>query len=1485
MTTKLLAFLNVKALPLFLAAVMLFNLSSASFAQLLPKEEEKKIDSYLMGGFAEQNQPTYWDLWKKSVKDLTEALERTRDIKSAFKGSAKEDKPQDEQKPMDKAAFAAQYNKEVASAEKAALKQFEVEKAKALAALQLDASSSPDEQAQRQAAFNDWQAQVNKQIADWKAAAAKELNLQYNQYVKEFNASAAQAQALSEKEVEAFVAKSANELMALYKKFPGNFEISSTLMELAPVIAMLETSDKKFFTAADKETIRQLYLNDLKTNDGCKMVVVKETVTYPGLDEKNGVMYVSHDTPYFPQKNKEYGFKSKAQCDLLLNSVMGLGFFGHDGDAYTIVAFMEANTQSSISVPTLLYGASALMAMGAYGPLRGFVHSAISKEEGKITFPSLSDLPAMIAYNGVYLGEVSKYTQYPIEGGAKGNAWEDLAYLLADDNTKESLEILSSAINCSVAYEGATFTDAGRFSCIGIKPFLLGAVLSGKTSVNSNTYKLAPFYGEHTQEFMTDGSVFNRTYAQVQDNRKKNAQRQIIFDNYIKRFNLNTDAFITRWLFTSDMGGIDTPSKFALDSKLYKHYVKVAPMGAPALQMYKKGDSVYRKKESLRSAVEGWTAIAIMADIALLVWAAWDLGRLGYKGYKLISSLSKAAKMVRAGATVTQRTTMLRQMGTARTLVKIRRGLRGGSFAASTIAGNFGIRRPQISADSFITGLPKAVVNTAAIPKVAVAAPVLADITSTGTLGSKISTPFKRTYQEIYYSVKGKDPFAPKAGLEQSSMFNEAALFNKKGSQLNYSSMKINDKGELVVDGEVQKLYKIAIDQKEFGSFVNLSRMQGYEKTVGFKAVMAGDKKVSFLKSPIRWTKDRFISAKESEYGIKLDVLDNMGNPMNATLSFNSSYGMAKGMANAKNVTFRGGKFWFEGSPLNVNLGLPKSELNYMIRNGVDFTKLPQISINYSKSKIGPIYMNMAMSFSAASSGLYFPLTNDPYRSMTEGTMHVPMITVILPYAFSFLSPVASGFVSKVGASKTQKLAMLAAAGGLGIAAAAGYNSKINNDDPPGLWPLYVASGVTGAASALGRASLGVLVKQMEVGNSMLKGMVFKNIGGLAMLLPPAVISAVGGEVDFSVAFPVLGAAALTTVGWMQFVKYPNNINKIPNFKYTLKGVAESYKMMGNSSVLPYIGAFTLYSAYEGQALFQTAPGLVKDKIGYSNVKPAAGDTPEEIDAKNRTKNYLALGSSALIALSPALTRWFAPKGVTNYGPNIIKATAASAAGGALLYTQKDGLDWRGAAGIGLMGYGTANMYVFLQKSMLARLEKAYLTNPAKFNVMRGGVSIARTYKQVETEALTAYTAANIGIALGPQLTSLYAKSIKDEAGSPVSQTEANRRSLWIPGIIIGGATAIAAKKNIISLPKLPFGLFKTVGEAAGLGYAGYNAWKIGSGNYNFNIAPQAVDLKLEMPDLKFNTSSAADVKLDAPAIAPAPLADDGQNPEPALAQ
>ena len=209
-------------------------------------------------------------------------------------------------------------------------------------------------------------------------------------------------------------------------------------------------------------------------------------------------------------------------------------------------------------------------------------------------------------------------------------------------------------------------------------------------------------------------------------------------------------------------------------------------------------------------------------------------------------------------------------------------------------------------------------------------------------------------------------------------------------------------------------------------------------------------------------------------------------------------------------------------------------------------------------------------------------------------------------------------------------------------------------------------------------------------------------------------------------------------------------------------------------------------------------------------------------------------------------------------------------------------LNWVGA---GLVGFGTANMYIFLQKTMLSKLAKNYKLNPQKFYSIKNGQKIFKTYNQVETEALTAYTTANMGLALGQQASSAYADHRVEAYGD--SQWDANRRSMWIPGAMLATGTAIALGSRIVTLPKLTklpkltlpkvnFAMPTLPVGAFGIPYAAYVAGQISEGKYpmhNILTAPQ-----VSLPQIKFNAAPImqnADIPLTpalaAPAITPLP--------------
>ncbi len=1682
--SKIFLFLNRKAMPLFLAAVMLFDLSAFSFAQALPKgqkqnyslfpaqDKEQKVNYVLQNKYKQQ--AFGFGDFEEHIKNVNNAVERAKEIRDVFKSaaSAQEGNNVSNAAPsaLNRQDFAAQYKAAIGTEYQKGLKAVSSEKQKALLDIQTAVNADPQELAARQAALDAWEKENILALGKWQSDAIKSSSARYSVYLKNYNAYLLEQNKNRDEELEHYVASLTRELMAIYKKYPSVQAVKTYLLEVSPTILLLKKDGKDFFTDADKNILKDLYLKELRANNSCDLVVKSRKTTWTTVNSP------TVGTVGVPSTHTERGLRSKEGCDIVFTSLTGLGLIGEGReDAQAIVDFMEKNAQTTIAVPSMLAGASALMAMGEYGPLRGFVASSITKENnGQNTFPSLSDLVDIIAYNRNYLGEVSKYTQYPLPNGAMGNGWEDLAYLLLEDNTKESREILTSfAINCTV-FPGDFLVD-DSMSCNGIRPFLLGTVLGSHDMANN--YQPQNSWTEARQYFISTGQVITQTDEQINNAIKRNNWARSIFNNYAKKQGVGKGAVIARWLYKSDMGDVDTATKQNIDAKIYKKYgSELGHNPATAISYYKKGDAVYRSKETTRQVVYAAKGIATLGDIALLIWGVKDVS----KGIKILRSMHRAVKMARAGATVAQRAVMLRQMGTAKNLISMRRFARNFTAGARMATG---VKMPAISVDSFVTGMPKPVLQLASLPKYK--APVVAaQLTSKTALGAAL-LPAKRKYQEIYLSVKGKDPFAvplpsasktldgsklvdaagnthhyskfelrkdgllevdgvlqdkykvqmpvsdldffisrlknqgfydylyfdatlndvasktkyiqkfktmlpsfmkpknvgnspislelydplgrpmnafirventygryadfaatrrltlrgrnlfsgdkpvdlglslskgeftklaqkeinfsrlpelnliytkskpvnPAAFSHTNSALNQAKLYASNGKAVDYNDLSFNKEGFLLVDGEVQKVFKVNMQEKEFASFVAAARKQGYADNIEIKLAIPGAKR-SFKD----WGAST-LTSKEKLFDISIPVYDNFGNLMNVTAKMDSKFDLHKAFDWVNGITFRGGRFVSEdGSLLNVNISLPKNQMLNMAKKGVDFTKMPPLDIHYTKSKMGPLYLNMALSFSAASSGLYFPLTKDPYKDHVSN-WQVSLITIGLPYGFSLLSPFASGVVSKFGAAKTQMFALSMAAGGLGVASIAGYrgnatllkdeNGNILYDDKGApkvrassealpLWPLYTAAAVTGFASALGRSSLSVLNKQLEIKNSMLKGMAMKNIGGLAMVIPPAAISLMGGETDFSAAYPVLAGVSMFTVGWMKFSKYANNINKVPGYTYSFMEGVKGFKVMGNSSVLPYVAANAMFSGFEGQALYKTAAGMSKENVGGIKFS----------DRPSAQKNLVAFASGAAIAVVPAITRWFPPKNIKNFSPHILGAVASSATGGLIMATQKDptsSLNWVGA---GLVGFGTANMYIFLQKSMLSKLAKNYELNPQKFYSVKNGEKIFKSYRQVETEALTAYTTSNLGLAVGQQAASAYADHRVERYGD--SQWDANRRSMWIPEAMLVTGAAVAVGTKIVTLPKLTklpvftmplpklnFTLPTLPTGAFGIPYAAYVAGQISKGNYP--LKSQLSVPAISLPQIKLNTLpninkiNITDPAVDAPAIKPLP--------------
>jgi len=896
-----------KFLSVLLSGVIIAEIPSCAFAQALPfknPQQEQKINYVLRQKYLQTQK--FWEYdFAKDIKNANNALLRARNIDNIFRRAASASSP----KPMSKKSFYALYGANLNKEYSKSLKEINSEKTKALS------SSHSGSASDFKTAVNSWAGQRTKTLNSWRNSQIKAASAKYNKYISSFNNSLKKHQSDIDANTEMYIRSLAAELMAIYRKYPSA-SVRSIVLDVSPLVLMLKKNGHDLYSAADKNLLRKIYLSELKNNTSCEVIVTKKTTTWTNMTSPSvGAVSV-------PYVHKQYGLKSKAGCDQLLNAVIGLGLIGNgrdDGEA--IASFMEKNAKTSISVPSMLVGASALLAMKQYGPLRGFVAGSIAKEDrGRLTgLPSLTDLVDIIAYNRDYLGAVSRYTQYPIGGGAMGNGWEDLAYMLAEDNTKESNEILNSfAINCTV-FPG-DFLVKDKMSCGGIRPFMFGAVMS--RSKIANTYSPAEAWPESRQYFTSDGSVINQTDKQISTGIRHNAWVRANFANLAKKNGVSKGAFLAQWLYASDMGDVSVDTKRIIDNKIYSKYGAELSRGrGTAIAPYRKGDAIYNSKKSQRSTVTVIRNIATVADIALLVWALWDIAATGVECCKSALTLQRDMKLVRDGAEVAERASMITRISSARSLLEMRNlssanaieGLRFASGIKSPVLAEMGTDFSGITSVSKLSEA-RAAAETA---------------NKAGVID--FTAPSKITVSP-----------APKP-LGISKTIGGARLFTENGAEVAYKTIELRKGGLLEINGVVHNSYKLKMPLRDLDFFIERLRQQGFYKYLHFDGKLLRGPNGEALPKAARFAKKTPIS---------LELYDALGRPMNAFVRLDDSKGLYEFFVHgSRRIQLRGLNLIVKEKNIDVELSLPKEEFLKIMNSDVKFSRLPDLKFIYTKTK------------------------------------------------------------------------------------------------------------------------------------------------------------------------------------------------------------------------------------------------------------------------------------------------------------------------------------------------------------------------------------------------------------------------------------------------------------------------------------------------------------------------------------------------------
>lgn len=460
-----------------------------------------------------------------------------------------------------------------------------------------------------------WRAKVNA----WGTQARAEADKKYQEALQQAQTESRHA-----------IREQIEELLAIYHRVPSKAQ--SYVISISLMILMADGSKTDLFTQAEKELLRKLYIQELQTNTAC----------YKGSD------LIGHS------------------CETALNAVSGLGVLGRNEDAQYISEFIDKVLQTPGAAGGLLTGVSALLAMQQYGIVRGIIHTATNKEdESDVDMLSARWwIDNLSTINGKYLGEVSKWAQFPVPGAqagdeAKSNAWEEVAYMLAEDGSPAALAILQDyGINKCNGY-GEEMVSLGTeydIVCLGIKPFLVGALASGKQGEYSGPAVLAqPGY-----VIDRNGRSSYVDERQIQEERARRDHMVASARSAAAGLGINIPAYITRKMYLSSMGDLDADSQLLLDKKLYEIFNKqtqgqknLAP--EVRLRAYDKNSAEYRAKQQRQHRADVFRIVGSIADIAILVWCVWDLVHLGVKAVRMGRGIYTAAKMARAGKPVPAR--------------------------------------------------------------------------------------------------------------------------------------------------------------------------------------------------------------------------------------------------------------------------------------------------------------------------------------------------------------------------------------------------------------------------------------------------------------------------------------------------------------------------------------------------------------------------------------------------------------------------------------------------------------------------------------------------------------------------------------------------------------------------------------------------------------------------------------------------------------
>ncbi len=489
----------------------------------------------------------------------------------------------------------------------------------------------------------------------------------------------------------------------------------------------------------------------------------------------------------------------------------------------------------------------------------------------------------------------------------------------------------------------------------------------------------------------------------------------------------------------------------------------------------------------------------------------------------------------------------------------------------------------------------------------------------------------------------------------------------------------------------------------------------------------------------------------------------------------------------------------------NMTKGKQAAFLTDLFKMPIRTDQVPPLLFRKTSSKIFWPFMTQALSYSAASTSLMMTMEKPPFNFSPAGSV---VIGLFLPYIWSFTSPFMVPLVKAWGAKPVLLGSMAVAGVGLGLAIANGYHGNVTNEldkegrvipkrdengniipgsflirkDSPPVWPLFVASALTGLASSGIRASANILIKGYELNRSTLTAsMLFKNIGGMAFTAVPFVANSLAKmdndtfkdkRKDFSVTYPVL--LGLTVVAGTGIALRMPKMN-VPNYKpVTEDFLVKPWKLLFTPKVAPYTFGMMGISSLEGYVYFKGFNAFARDSF-------------EDYGAQAENAKFMA---SVLTAIPQFALRFKSPRKVF-YGYGLFNSALFATAGTLLLTVPSDNLSREENTMIGLaagtlLGLGTAQVYQYSQKLVISQAK-----------------DIAHV-----SDIQTLYSMSNFGFIL-PTFYAMSASQRKENLNE--SEFEATRNTFYWPMLVyMAGAGAIAdAERGFKVIPAAMNGFVK----------------------------------------------------------------------------